>query len=229
MTTYTITPEILIADLLREFLSDPRTSRESTRTQTLSAGSSTYTLTPTSGSVQSITSLKIGGVTQKKWKDYFWDWQNQKIILPAAATGSVVVIYKQGTAWIYPDKPNVKLSEDSFPRISVFKNAGVEVRFGQYNAPMESTIACQIDMWIKSGFIFTDANGFKYEGEKLASYISNKAKNALTDNEENLYSYGYSLRIPTSDRSLPYDEEYQAHHKLFIIEFNSLNEGEITI
>jgi len=94
---------------------------------------------------------------------------------------------------------------------------------------MESTIALQIDFWIKTKFIYTDDNGFKWEGDKLAEYLTSKAKKELSDNEDKLFAYGYSLRIPTSDRDMPFDDEYQAHHKLFIIEFNSLNEGQLTI
>jgi len=229
MTNYSLSPKVVIADLLREIMTDPRTSRESTNSETFSAGSSEYSLTATSGSPQSVTNLTVGGVSQVKWKDYFYDWQNFKVIFPEATSGEVIVNYKQGTGWIFPDKPNVKLSETSFPRINVLKSAGVETRFGQYQAPMESTIALQIDFWIKTKFIYTDDNGFKWEGDKLAEYLTSKAKKELSDNEDKLFAYGYSLRIPTSDRDMPFDDEYQAHHKLFIIEFNSLNEGQLTI
>lgn len=229
MATYILSPEEVIKDLLRETLDDPRTTRESTNSETFSAGQSSYILTPTSGNVQAITSLTIGGVAQTKWKDYMWDQQNKKIIFSGAASGEVIVNYKQGTGWIYPDKPQVKLSETSFPRIDVFKNSGAETRFGQYDAPMESVNGLQINIWVKEGFIFTDSNSIKWSGEQFATYLVTKAKNALADNESKLHAYGYSLRIPTSDRAMPFDEEYQAHHKLFIIEFNSLKQGEITI
>lgn len=229
MATYVLSPKEVISDLLRETLDDPRTSRESTNSETFSSGQTSYTLTPTSGSVQTITSLTIGGVSQTKWKDYYWNQQGQKIELPSAASGEVIVNYKQGTGWIYPDKPKKTLSASSFPRINVLKSAGVESRFGQYNAPMEAVIALQIDLWVKADYIFTDSNGIKHANDKLTEYLSIKAKNALVDNEDKLHAYGYSLRIATSDRDMPFDEEYQAYHKLFIIEFNSLKQGEITI
>jgi|GEM_PF-1018319 len=229
MTNYTLNPKVIIADLLREVMTDPRTSRESTNSETLSAGATSYTLTATTGSPQVITSLTIGGVAQEKWKDYFYDWQNFKILLPTAAAGEVVVNYKQGNGWIYPDKSNTKLSATSFPRISVLKIAGAATRFGNYKAPMEESIALQLDFWVKRDFIYTDPNGFKWSNDKLADYLISKAKKNLSDNEDKLHCYGYSLRIPTSDRDLPFDEEYQAHHKLFILEFDSTNEGEIEI
>lgn len=229
MTSYTVNPKVIIADLLREVMTDPRTTRESTNSETFDAGATEYELTATSGNPQTITSLTIGGVAQTKWKDYMWDWQNYKIILPSAASGEVVVNYKQGTGWIYPDKPNTKLSATSFPRINVLKVAGTGSRFGQYEAPMEETIALQIDLWIKRDWPYTDANGFIWADDKLGDYLANKVKKNLADNENKLFCYGYSLRIPTTDRDLPFDEEYQAHHKVFIIEFSSLNEGEITI
>lgn len=229
MTNYVLNPKVIIADLLREVMDDPRTTRESTNSETFSAGSSEYTLTATSGNPQTITSLTVGGVAQTKWKDYMWDWQNYKIIFPSNTAGEVVVNYKQGTGWIYPDKPNKKLSETSFPRINILKSAGVGARFGNYEAPMEETIALQIDFWVKRDFPYIDSNGFIWRDDKLGDYLIQKAKKNLSDNEDKLFCYGYSLRIPTADRDLPFDEEYQAHHKLFIIEFNSLNEGEITI
>lgn len=229
MANYVLSPKVVIADLLREILDDPRSSRESTNSETFSAGATEYSLTATSGKVQTITSLTIGGVAQIKWQDYMWDYQNEKIILPSTASGQIVVNYKQGTGWIYPDKPNEKLSATSFPRMDVLKTAGIGSRFGQYEAPMEEIIALQIDVWVKNDYIYADTNGFKWGDDKLAEYLTTKAKKALSRNENKLFSYGYSLRIATSDRDMPFDEEYQAHHKLFIIEFNSLNEGEIEI
>lgn len=229
MTNYTLNPKDIISDLLREVMTDPRTTRESTNSETFSSGETEYELTATTGNPQVITSLTIGGVAQKKWKDYFYDWQNYKIILPSAASGEVIVNYKQGTGWIYPDKPNYKLSATSFPRINVMKSAGVGTRFGNYKAPMEESIALQIDFWIKRDFIYTDPNGFKWSNDKLGDYLISKAKKNLSDNEDKLHCYGYSLRIPTSDRDMPFDEEYQAHHKLFILEFDSINEGEVEI
>jgi len=229
MATYILSPKEVISDLLRETIDDPRQTRESTNSETFSSGATEYQLTATTGSVQSITSLTIGGISKIKWKDYYWNQQSQKVILPNPASGEVIVNYKQGTGWIYPDKPHKKLSENSFPRINVLKAAGVSTRLGQYNSPMEETIGLQVDFWVKEGFIFTDHNGIKWANGKLAEYLVIKAKKALSDNENKLFSYGYSLRIPTSDRDLPFDEEYQTHHKLFIVEFNSLNEGEITI
>ena len=229
MASYSLSPKVVLSDLLREIMTDPRTTRESTNSETFLAGESEYSLTATTGRPQAITSLTVGGVSQTKWKDYFYDWQNYKIIFSGVTAGEVVVNYKQGTGWIFPDKPHHKLSSTSFPRINILKSAGVESRFGQYNAPMESTIALQIDFWVKNDLIYTDANGFKWAEDKLAEYLTSKAKKNLSDNVEKLFAYGYSLRIPTSDRDMPFDEEYQAHHKLFIIEFNSLNEEEITI
>lgn len=225
---YILSPKEVISDLLRETLQDPRTTRESTNSETFPAGETEYQLNPT-GSVQTITNLTIAGIPQIKWSDYYWNQQAQKIIFSNATTGEVIVDYKQGTGWIYPDKPNYKLSETSFPRINVLKAAGTGSRLGQYNAPMEETIGLQVDIWVKAGFIFTDSNGIKWANDKLSEYLTIKAKKALSDNENKLFSYGYSLRIPTGDRDMPFDEEYQAYHKLFILEFNSINEGEITI
>ena len=229
MATYNLEPEAIITDLLRELLTDPRSTRENTTSETFLAGSSEYTLIPPSGKVIAITSLTIGGVAQTKWKDYFWDWDNKKIKFSGNTTGEVIVNYKHGTNWIYPDKPAEKINDTGFPRISVIPNAGVGTRLGQYEAPMEEVNALMIDIWVKEDFIFTDGNSFKFEGEKLAAYIARESMNKLTRNEDKLHAYGYNLRIPTKPRALPFDAEYQAHHKLFIIEFNSTMEGEVTI
>lgn len=224
---YYLNPKVLVADLLREFVTDPR-DRGEPRTEEIELGATEYALSPTSGNVLTITNVTVGSTELKKWQDYFWDYQNQKIILTEEATDTVSITYLQGTEWIYPEKPAVKLTETDFPRVDLIMNGGASNRLGQYNAPMEDTYAIQVDLWVKDDFIYT-INGMNYEGNMLADYLGSQIKNALSRNSEGLYPYAYTLEMPTGLRDLPYDEEYQCHHKILILEINSINENEVEI
>ena len=150
MVTKQISPKDIIVDLLRIHLTDPRARGEALNTENLDGGSSEYTLTPTTGKAQCITSLSIDGTPQKKWRDYIWDHQNQKVIFngnTAVGTGNVEIIYKQGSGWIFPDKPIKELGVNSFPRLNVIQNPGTGLRMGANTAPVESAVPFQIDVW----------------------------------------------------------------------------------
>lgn len=231
MVTQQISPKDIIVDLLRIHITDPRARGEDLNTENLDGGSSEYTLTPTTGKVQCITSLSIDGTPQKKWEDYIWDHQNQKVIFngnTAAGSGNVEIIYKQGTGWIFPDKPFKSLSIESFPRINVIQNPGVGERMGYNTAPINSNVAFQIDIWTKPDYIAAiDSN--KYEGDKLAEYLAIKAQGVFEENEEDLWPVLHDALFSTTIQDMPFDVETESYHKLFIVELNGISIGEVTI
>ena len=226
-----IPPKNIIVDLLRVYLTDPRSRGEALNTETLDGGSSEYTLTPTSGKVQCITSLKIDGTAQKKWKDYIWDAQNQKVIFngnTSSGTGNIEIIYKQGTGWIFPDKPIKELSTTSFPRLNVIQNPGTGLRMGPNSAPVESAVPFQIDVWTKPKYIAT-IDSVKYEGDRLAEYFAIKSSKVFEEHEEDLYPVMHDVVLSTTIQDMPFDSETQSYHKLFIVQLNGINMGSISI
>lgn len=220
-----VLPKDFIVDFLHTNLEDPR-ARLSNNSETFSSGSTEYTLTATSGKVLCITSLTVGGSPQTKWSDYKWDYQNQKVVFPSATSGEVIVNFKEGTAWIYPDKVLPSLAEDKFPRINVLDSGGTDSRLGQYNAPKEDSNAYQIDIWVKKDFVYT-IDDHKYSGNPLADYLTLKAKKTFDSFEGQLIPTFYNATTLTTPQDLGYDETFQCFHKIFIVELNSIDIGEI--
>lgn len=230
-----LNPKNIIVDFLRNRLTDPRSRAETAESDSFTATSSQtiFTLSPTSGSVSCITGVTVNAADVVKWQDYYIDFQNEKIIFFSGLTISdaVVVNYKSGaTNWIYPDKPNTKLSALSFPRINILIVAGTGNRLGQYEADVESSIHFQIDIWSKekaSNQIFT-IDSKKYTGETLVDYLAFKITEAFEEHEADLHPVLYSYTPLQMPRDLPYDEELQCHHKVVEFMLKGLELGRIS-
>lgn len=229
-----IEPAWIVTEFLRANLTDPRgTNRsENSTTETFTATSSQtdFTLTPPSGSMSAITLVKVNGIEQSKWSDYYPDTRNNKIVFFSGLTASdsVIVTYKYGTTnWIYPDKIRKDLSVDSFPRVRVWEVSGPGSRLGNYQADIEYVMRFQADIYVKdvqSSNIFT-INGNKYANENLARYIAYKIIETFQSNESDLFPalYGYTvLQIPTGQ---PFDKSLQAHRVQFDFELRTINAG----
>lgn len=231
MVTKQIPPKDILVDLLRVKLTDPRARGEDIKVETFDGGSSEYTLTPTTGKAQCITELTIDGSPKKKWEDYIWDQQNQKVIFNGNTSGgsdNVSITYKQGSGWIYPDKPIESLGNTSFPRINVIQNPGTGERMGYNTAPINSGVAFQIDVWSKPNYVAT-IDGQKYEGERLAEYFAIQASKVFENYEEDLWPVFHDALFSTTVQDMPFDVETESYHKLFIVELNGIGIGEVTI
>jgi len=219
-----LNPKSIIVDFLRVHVIDPRSRAETADSDNFIAtsGQTEFSLTPTTGHVSCITNVTVNGTSKVKWQDYYIDFQNEKIIFFSGLTVSdaVIVNYKIGTSnWIYPDKPNTKLSATSFPRINILTVSGVGSRLGQYEASIESAIHFQVDIWTKekaSNQIFT-IDGKKYTGETLADYLAFQVAEAFEDHEKDLHPALYSYTPIQIVRDLPFNDELQCHHK--VVEF----------
>jgi hypothetical protein len=225
-----INPKWIIVEFLRRRITDPR-SRIVSGSDTFSAPTVSQTdfeLDPETGYKLSCTNSFLVNVTTYKylWRDYWIDWENNKLILFTGLTAGeavdpVTIAYKKATGsdWIFPDKPDENLSATSFPRISVSIPAMVGSRLGQYNAPTESVIRFQVDIWCKekqNNQIFT-ISGRKYTGEKLAGYLGYKILEAFNEYEDDFFPIMYGFNN-FSMMDMPFDIETQTHHK--IIEFD---------
>lgn len=220
----------ILVDFLRKNLTDPRDRAEDTDSDTFTATASQtdFTCTPLSGSISCITSVTVEGTSQTKWQDYWIDFRNQKVIFFTGITvgDEVIINYKYGTTnWIYWDKPRTDLSETSFPRLNIMTIGGTGTRLGNSDAPVESTVRYQIDIWVKetkANQIFT-ISGRKYSGEELAEYIASKVTETFEDSESDLYPVLYGYYVTQVPRDLPFNETYQCYHKVVEVELKGLD------
>lgn len=228
-------PKKILVEFLRTHLTDPRSSRsDGTKTEsfTATAGQTDFSLTPDSGdSFIAVTSVTVGGTSQEKWSDYYVFLDDNKVVFTSGLSSgdSVSITYKQGTNWIYWDKPYTDLTESSWPRISVMNVSTPGRRLGSYQAPIESTMSVQVDLWAKEkigGQIFT-IGGTDYYGENLVEYLAWKIYEDLEDNEGELHPLLYNY-VPTQmPRDMPFNEEYQAHHKILEFDITGLSLGRV--
>jgi len=233
MTEYPIDSTDIVVDFLRTRLVDPKARAEDAETDnvTATAGQTEITLTPTVGTVSCITSLTVNAVAKVKWRDYFWDYQNQKVTFFTALTlnDAVIINFKQGTTnWCYSDKPDEELSATSFPRISLFTVSNSGSRLGQYEAPVESSPVLQIDIWVKDGYIAT-VSGRKYSNDYLTRYLGNQITRAFEKYESDLFPVLYAYRPVSGPRTAPYSDEYQAFHSIVEVNLNGLAQGRIEV
>jgi len=231
MVEYYIDPEDLVADFLRKNLTDPRARAEATDSDTIvaTAGQTTFTPTPSSGTVSCVTAVTLAGSSLIKWKDYYWDYQNQYIILAVAATigQSVVITYKYGTTnWIYSDKPDEGLTRTGYPRIEIFSPAGPGVRLGNYKAPVEGSPVLQIDVWCKKDQPFT-INSRTYSNNYLGRYLGNQITKAFENNIDDLHPALYNYVPISIPRAGPYDDESQVYHTILEINLRGIKLGRI--
>jgi len=233
MAEYYLDPEDIISDFLRVRLTDPKARAEATDTDTVTAtaGQTEITLAPPSGSVSCITSLTVNATAIVKWRDYFWDYQNQKVTFFTALTvgDAVLINFKYGTTnWIYSDKPDQELSAISFPRISIFTVSNPGKRLGQYEAPVEGSPILQIDIWSKDGYVAT-IGSLKYSNNYLTRYLGNQITKAFEDYESDLFPELYAYNPISGARTAPYSEEYQAYHSIVEINVKGLKIGRIEV
>jgi len=225
----TISPKNIIVDFLRKNLIDPRSRAENSSSEEFDGGGTEFSLAPSSGKISAITGVAVDGADQIKWKDYYIDFQNQKIIFFSATpsgTDNVDVTYKYGASnWIYPDKPLTTLGKTSFPRLNILTVDGSGERLGQYNSDVQSKILFQIDIWATEDYVAT-IDGVKYEGDKLVEYLGLKIIEMFRSSVDELHPVLYNYK-PGHLQDLPFNEDLQVHHKVFQMEMNTINVGEI--
>lgn len=219
-----INPKYIIVEFLRNRLTDPRSSRShtsKTNNFTATAGQKEFELSFSSGkSYSCISSVTVAGTTQEKWLDYYINFRDNKVVFFYGLTAgqSVVINLKESaTNWIYWDKSVESLTKDSFPRIDVLISSGTGKRLGNYEAPVESLIGVQIDVWTKekaNNQIFT-IDGKAYTGESLAEYLAYKIMHTFEDYIDDIHPALYDYE-PTEvpPRTMPFNIEMQCFHKV---------------
>lgn len=230
-----LSPKIIITDFLRSRVTDPRGRNDNTNTESFiaSSGQTEFSLTAPSDSVDFVSKVEVNGTEIKKWRDYAYDYRLEKVILFSASSDgdSVDITYNYGKSWIFDDKPYVSLSAESFPRVSVSVLSSPTTRLGNYEAPVESMVQMQIDIWVKekqNGQVF-EMDGKKWSGERLAELIGYSITNAFEEYEGDLFPVLYGYNASSYPVDLPYDEDLQVHHKNLTVELRGINIGRIEV
>ena len=225
----TISPKQIAVDFLRCNLTDPRARNSSSRTEEFDGGSTDFSLTPPSGKLSCVSLVTVNGTTQTKWKHYYIDHQNEKVIFYANTAGgsdNVDITYNYGTTdWIYPGKALVSLGITSFPRMNILVVAGVGERVGQYDSDVESSIHFQLDIWTKEKQPFT-IDSVKYSGDKLSEYLGLQVTKAFRSSVEDLHPALYDYTLLSVPRDMGFDQEMQCHHTIVEFELKGINVGE---
>ncbi len=224
-----ISPKNIIVDFLRKRLTDPRSRAETSQTEEFNGGGKIFSLSPSSGTMSCITSVTVDAVAQTKWKHYWIDFQNQKVIFYANTAGgsnNVDITYKRGTTnWIYPDKAKVSLSRIAFPRINILVVGGTGERLGQYNSNVESVIHFQIDIWTKENQEQT-ISSIVYEGDKLAEYFAYEITRIFRANVDDIFPALYNYTLLGTPRDLGFNQEMECFHKIVEIELKGIDVSE---
>ena len=214
---------------MRANLTDPRSRAETSQTEEFNGGGKTFSLTPTAGTMSCITSVTVDATEQTKWKHYWIDFQNQKVIFyanTAGGTNNVDITYKRGTSnWIYPDKAKETLGRTAFPRINVLIVGGTGARLGQYNSNVESVIHFQIDIWTKENQKQT-ISSVVYEGDKLAEYFAYEITKAFRANVSDLFPAFYNYTLLGTPRDLGFNQEMECFHKIVEVELKGIDVSE---
>ena len=229
-------PKWVVTEFLRKNLTDPRASRRPTKkelTFTATAGQTDFILSYSTGkSLSYISKVKIDTVEIRKWKDYSIDFRDNKVILKTGATlGQTIEIelYESSTNWIYWDTLQENLNPLNFPRISIIVGAGSGSRLGNYEAPVESSISLQFDVYTKekSTTQIFEIDGKNYTGEELAERIAYDIQRAFEDKIDELHPVLYDY-IPSSfpPRYIPFDETFQCHRKIVECNLRGVTLGE---
>lgn len=95
--------------------------------------------------------------------------------------------------WIYPDFPNVSLSNDSYPRVSVTDSDEPAKRMSVGTSNEMQTVDIDVNVWVKSGIIY-EREGEQFEGAKLRDAIARETvevlrMNQITLGESGLHNY----------------------------------------
>ncbi|MCK5342739.1 MAG: hypothetical protein KAR20_05015, partial [Candidatus Heimdallarchaeota archaeon] len=69
----------------------------------------------------------------------------------------------------------------------------------------------------------------KYEGDKLAEYFAIQCSKVFEDHEEDLHPVLHDVVLSTTIQDMSFDAETQSHHKLFIVQLNGIDIGNVTI
>jgi len=228
-------PRWIVVDFLRHRLTDPEERAETATSDTFTATASQtdFLLTPTTGSKAScVTSVTDNGTTLSKNQDYWFNAKSKKVIFFTGRTSghTIIVYYKEGTKqWIYSAKPRVDLDVDSYPRLAVSVVSSPNLRLGKYNAPIESVMRFQVDIFTsepEETKLYT-IDGSKYAGEDLAEYLAYQITQAFIDYMDDLQPALYDYVGLSGPRDVAFNKDTMTHHKIVEFSLRMINAGSV--
>ena len=232
-----INPKWVVVDFLRNRLTDPRSSRvyDSLELDFVAVlGQTEFSLSFSSGKgLSHVVKVEVDGVEKKKWMFYYINFRDNKVVFFDAMSGGEevkITLYESSSNWIFWDTLDGKLSPEQFPRITVLIAAGSGVRLGNYEAPVESTVNVQFDVYAKekaSNQVFV-IDGKNYTGEELAERLAYDVQSAFEDYEDDLHPIMYDY-VPSQfpPRNIPFDELLQCHRKIIECELSGIKIGRL--
>lgn len=166
---------------LRNNITDP-SSRITEASQSFSGNGSTKTFTITQTGVVSVKSITVTSVSKAFGTDYSVSYGNEGgtttitfVDAPIAGTNNIVVTYRYGKNWIYPDFPKQNLSTDSFPRVAITFTNGTIRPLGIGISGTMSKLLLSVSFFDKS--------------DSEVSSLVESAKTAILANFNNFYYF----------------------------------------
>jgi len=222
-------PEEVIYNFLRarvdEVTRTGLSNRMTADTQNFSGNASDTEFTLTE-QPECIVSVVVDGVTQIPYTAYNIDLDNKKIkfaTAPASGTDNIVVSFKKGSNWIYPDLPRVDLSKNNFPRIGswqISKTSGFEEVGDQSNT--YDTVVFQIDV-LSYKDLLCEVSGESFSGPDVTRYLARQVENAFKDYAKtDLIGVLYDFQI-LDNSPAPYQSPLNIFQRIMQIRFNMRN------
>lgn len=175
----------------------------------------------------SITSVTVDGVNKYPYTDFNIDLDNKTINFLAAPgdTLAIVVNYRKGTTWIWPDMPRDDLSFSSYPRIGVQTLSEVRTQQGLGEDDSYDTVTFQIDCVTQKDLLCT-INSETKSGQDVANYLSRQVVDAIKRNwRSNLSGKLFAPEIIRRD-NVPFNLVENNFRKIIEVRFSGFDLGE---
>lgn len=222
-------PEEIIYNFLRARVGELTRSGLSNRTsldsQTFAGDNSTTEFTLTNQPM-CIISITVGGVTQIPYEQYNIDLDNKKIKFTTAPANAaaIVVNFKTGTNWIFPDSPRATLTKKSYPRIGSYQlnKSSVFEEIGS-TADTYDTALFQIDVIAYKDQVCTTIND-TVTGVDVAKYLARQIENAFKDYTYPDLAYVVKYWQILDNAPVPFAEPLNIHRRVINlrVEFRNL-------
>jgi len=233
MTDLYIEPKVVLSDFLRRHLVDPRGRAEAVTTETFSGDGLTtiFSLSPPTGGVNAVTVVSVAGNPLVKWKDYYWDYANRRIVFitaPVTGVDNIDIEYKfGGPQWIFTDIPEVSTIQDfeQYPRISVIPVSGPGKRIGVVNEGVSAQVlydmSFQIDVWVKGPDSVFTIGDYKLSKARLAGYLVREIKRVLNIFAVRMIPF-FDYQI-LDESQVTFEDGWRGYHKYLEVNFKAFD------
>lgn len=174
---------------------------------------------------QSIVNVTVNGVEQVMYSAYNIDLDNKKIkfrVAPAT-DADIVVNFKRGSNWIYPDSPKSSLTKNSYPRIGIFQITAPEQPEEMGNQVNSyATVTFQIDVVTYLDQECTIGSE-TYTGVDVAKYIGRQVRNAFKDYAKTDLIYCVWDFAILNNYPQPFEDSLNTHRRIIEVSLEFRN------